>query len=151
MESLLEKVPHDFPLSERPYKEMADQIGMSEAELIEDLKRCRREGTIRRVAAVLYHRKAAYTYNAMVVWRVPDGEEEKVGMVMAGFPEVSHCYERDSSGYWNYRLYTMIHGKTHAECMDIVRRIMETTGIADYKVFFSKREFKKTSLRVSNE
>jgi siroheme decarboxylase len=151
MESILKRIPHDFPISRQPYKEMAEGMGISEGDLIAALKDLNARGIVRRVAAVLYHRKAAYTHNGMVVWNVPEEERERVGRIMAEFSEVSHCYERDSGGYWEYTLYTMIHGKKLEDCLDIVRRISEKTGVEDYRIFFSKREFKKISLTVNEE
>jgi len=64
---------------------------------------------------------------------------------MATFREVSHCYERRIQGNWKYNLFTMIHGKTEKDCEDIARRIAENTGIKDYVLLLSLKEFKKTS------
>ena len=86
----------------------------------------------------------------MVVWKAGDGETERLGMLMASFPEVSHCYERDKAGYWDYNIFTMIHGKTMGDCMDAVERISQKTGITEFEILFSKREFKKTSLTIGN-
>jgi DNA-binding Lrp family transcriptional regulator len=145
MNAILKKVPDDFPITERPFRDVAEMKGITEEELLESLKNLRREGTIRRFAAILFHRKAAYTHNAMVVWRVPEDEAQETGPVMAAFPEVSHCYERETGGYWDYTLYTMIH------CVDIVRRISEKVGVKDFRMFLSKREFKKTALVADYE
>ncbi|HPP05884.1 MAG TPA: hypothetical protein PLW88_00835 [Syntrophorhabdaceae bacterium] len=147
----LKNIPEDFPLTIDPYDELAKKCAMNTDDLIERLDALKKAGTIRRIAAVLYHRNVSYTYNAMVVWRVEEDEVDEIGKKMALFPEVSHCYERDTGGYWKYNLYTMIHGKSKKECFDIVGRLSQHTGIKDFKVFFSKREFKKTSIRVINE
>ena len=151
MDSFLKKIPQDFPIAERPYQEMARKAGMSEEAFMEGLVRLKKEGVIRRVAAALHHRKALYTHNAMVVWKAEAEEIERAGKIMASFPEVSHCYERETGGYWEYTLYTMIHGKDMEACTDVVRHISEKTGITDYEIFLSKREFKKTSLSVEDE
>jgi DNA-binding Lrp family transcriptional regulator len=98
--------------------------------------------------AALSRTFVAYEGNAMVVWRVPEAEMEKTGAVMAGFDEVSHCYERDTGGYWDYNLYTMVHGRTREECLATVGRMASRSGIGDYRVLFSLREFKKTSFAV---
>jgi DNA-binding Lrp family transcriptional regulator len=144
-------IPQDFPITERPYEEMAANAGVSEEEFLERLEKLKKESVIRRVAAILYHRKVLYTHNAMVVWKVDENETERIGWVMASFPEVSHCYERDNGGFWEYTLYTMIHGKNMDNCMDTVRRISEKTGIKEFEIFLSKREFKKTSLSVEED
>ncbi|HOV91189.1 MAG TPA: hypothetical protein PKW07_10835 [Syntrophorhabdaceae bacterium] len=149
--SFLKNIPDDFPLVLEPYKEIGSKCGIDEDEIVARLKEMLKEGSIRRVAAVLYHRKVLYTHNAMVVWKVKKEDVEKTGSIMATFPEISHCYERDTGGFWEYNIYTMIHGKSKDECINIVNRISQKTGIDDFKIFFSKREFKKTSIKVTHE
>jgi DNA-binding Lrp family transcriptional regulator len=151
MKNILEKIPSQFPLTDRPYKEMARTIGISEHELIDTLKGFKASGVLRRVAAVLAHKKVAYSHNAMVIWKVDEISVERAGAVMASFPEVSHCYERGTGGYWGYNLYTMVHGKHYEDCMKSIEHIAHEAGIGDYRVLFSKREFKKTSFSVNYE
>lgn len=148
MKKVLEALPTDFPVCERPYDEMAGEMGISGASLMDELAALRRDGVIRRIAAMVAHRSVSYEGNAMVVWRVPEAEVERVGAVMAGFDEVSHCYERDTGGYWDYNLYTMVHGRTRQECLAVVGKMALRSGIGDYRVLFSLREFKKTSFAV---
>ena len=148
---LLKKIPHDFPVVEKPYEEMAAKAGVSEEELLQRLKGLKQDGTIRRVAAILYHRKALYTHNPMVVWKVDEGDTERVGGILASFPEVSHCYERETGGFWDYTIYTMIHGRSMGECLETVKRMSQETGIREFEIFLSKREFKKTSLSVEDD
>jgi len=79
---------------------------------------------------------------------VPDHRVEEVGRVMAGFEEVTHCYERPRRPGWQYNMYTMIHGYTRRECEEVARRISEAVRVRDYTILFSEREFKKTGVRV---
>ncbi len=141
-------MPADFPVTERPYEDMAKTMGASGRELMEELVLLRERGFIRRIAAVVSHRAVAYEGNAMVVWRADEDGIEKAGNIMAEFPEVSHCYERDTGGYWPYNLYTMVHGRTRQECLATIERMASHSGIGDYRVLFSTREFKKTSFTV---
>ncbi|HVN95466.1 MAG TPA: hypothetical protein VMT62_03480 [Syntrophorhabdaceae bacterium] len=151
MKSVLADIPSEFPLTGRPYREMAKAMGMEEKELILRLNDLKASGKVRRIAAVLNHRKVSYTHNAMVVWRVDQSEIERIGDIMASFNEVSHCYERDGGGYWAYNLYTMVHGVSYEACMKIIERMARKTGIMDYQILMSKREFKKTSFAVRHE
>lgn len=148
---LLKKIPADFPIVQRPYEEIAKHAGMKEEEILESLKEMKERGLLRRVSAILSHRKVSYTWNGMVVWRVPDDEVEEKGRIMASHENVSHCYERESYGFWDYNLYTMIHAKTKREFFRIVEDIARLTGIRDYKVFLSKREFKKVGLSLKDD
>jgi DNA-binding Lrp family transcriptional regulator len=151
VDRVLQAIPYDFPVCEDPYVNIAKEAGISEAELINTLKELRCKGVIRRVAAILYHRRAAYMFNAMVVWEVREEDVERIGKIMASVPEVSHCYEREKGNYWEYNIFTMIHARRLEDCTGVIRRIAEKTGIDKYEIFLSKREFKKTSLMVGND
>ena len=151
LREFLQLIPADFPLVKCPYGRIAEGTGITESELIERLSRLKDDGVIRRIAAILAHRRASYTHNAMVVWNVPDAIIEETGRKMAANPAVSHCYERDNSAFWKYSLYTMIHGRSKLEMEQIVKTISAETGIEDYRVLETKREFKKSAFRVHHE
>ena len=135
----------DLPLTARPFAVLASKIGITEEELLERIKLLKEQGTLRRFGATLRHQLAGYKANALVAWYVPEDNMEEIGPLMAAFKEVSHCYERRIQGKWKYNLFTMIHGKSKKECQDIARRIAENTGIRDYVLLLSLKEFKKTS------
>jgi siroheme decarboxylase len=151
LDRALQAIPYDFPVSARPYDDIAAGVGLTGQRLREILADLIKKGVVRRIAAILYHRKAAYTYNAMVVWQVPDSEVERVGQIMASFPEISHCYEREKGMYWDYNVFTMIHGRSLEDCHHVIDQIVRKTGVKMFEMFLSKREFKKTSLMVTNE
>ena len=148
MRGLLETLPSDFPITARPYDKMAEKMGITGKQLLHELAELKASGVIRRIAIIVAHRAVSYEGNAMVVWNVPEGRVEEAGTVMAGFREVSHCYERDTAGYWPYNLYTMVHAKTREQCIAIVEAMSLKSGINDYRVLFSVREFKKSSFTV---
>jgi len=65
---------------------------------------------------------------------------------MASFKEVSHCYRRDPAAEWPFNLYTMVHATSRDACIETAKRISEKAGVSTYRVLFSKRELKKTSM-----
>jgi DNA-binding Lrp family transcriptional regulator len=136
----------DMPMDPRPFAVMADQVGITEEQFLSRVKSMVDSGIIRRFGATLHHQKAGFSANAMVAWIVPDIKVEEAGTIMAGFREVSHCYQRVTQGDWKYNVYTMIHGNNRDECREIARRISKNTGINEYDVLFSEKEFKKTSM-----
>ncbi len=136
----------DMPMDPRPFAIMADQVGITEEQFLSMVKSMVDSGIIRRFGATLHHQKAGFSANAMVAWIVPDSKVEEAGRIMAGFREVSHCYQRVTQGDWKYNVYTMIHGNSRDECREIARRISKNSGINEYAVLFSEKEFKKTSM-----
>lgn len=155
MDSLSKKIVNalqgDIPLTREPYREMARNLGLSQQELLERLTKMKKNGQLKRVGAVLYHRRAGFVANAMVAWRVPEDRAEEVGQIMASFPEASHVYQRPAFPQWPYNLYTMIHGTSREECEHVVEKISLETGITEYEVLYSTREFKKTSMKYFDD
>lgn len=145
---LLKSIQDGIPLVCEPFKYIAEELGLSENEVITRLNNLIKDGVIRRFGASIGHRVIGITANAMCTWNVPDENVEKVGAVMAGFPEVTHCYERPRFPGWKYNLFTMIHAYSREECEKIAKEISNATGIRDYSILFSEREFKKTGVRL---
>jgi len=141
----------DLPLVPEPYGELARAAGISEQEFLEAAREMKQDGTMRRLGAMLSHRKAGFVANGMSVWKVPEQRIDEIGPIAASFPEVSHCYARPTFPGWEYNLYAMIHARTREQCLEVARRISEWTGITDYRVLFSVREFKKVGMTYFTE
>ncbi len=129
-----------------PFAAMAFELGLDENDLLARLKSYKERGVLRRFGAMLRHREAGFTANGMSVWNVPEGTVESAGKRLAASRDVSHCYERPRFPGWSYNVFGMIHGRSREECLEAARRISRETGIDDYQVLFSVREFKKTSM-----
>ena len=80
---------------------------------------------LRRVAAILYHRRAGFSANGMGVWRVPADQVLEVGGRMAAVRGISHCYQRPTYADWPYSVFTMAHGRSKEECDAILDGIAE--------------------------
>lgn len=137
----------DLPLDLKPFSLLALKIGISEEELLSRVRSLKECGVIRRFGATLRHQEAGFGSNAMVAWKVPEDRVEEVGTAMAEFREVTHCYQRRVEKDWLYNVYTMIHGDTKEECYQIAKKLSERTGVEEYALLFSEKEFKKTSMQ----
>jgi len=145
---LIKLTQNGIELVPEPFKKIAHELGISEEETIRRIGSLIDRGIIRRFGASIGHRALGIVANAMCVWNVPDKRTEEVGAIMAGFGEVSHCYERARYPDWDYNLYTMVHASTREECERIAHEISRATGISDYMLLFSEKEFKKTGVRI---
>lgn len=141
--SLIQK---DLPVHPRPFALMAEKIGISEEEFIGRVQRLKERGIIRRFGATLRHQQAGFKANAMIAWKTPEDSVTEMGKTLARFREVTHCYHRSPKGDWPYNLYSMVHGGSRDECREIAQRLSSATGLTDYAVLFSEKEFKKTSM-----
>ncbi|HEX7245477.1 MAG TPA: Lrp/AsnC family transcriptional regulator [Solirubrobacterales bacterium] len=133
---------------ERPYDEAAAAVGMSTGELLEHLGGMVNRKLLRRVAAILFHRRAGFSANGMGVWKVPEPEIMETGRRMASFRGISHCYQRPTYEDWPYSVFTMAHGRSKEECDAILDSIAEECGMGpdDRATLYSSTEYKKIRL-----
>ncbi len=140
-------VQEDLPLVERPFAAYGEMIGCDEATVLELIASFKERKLMRRFAAVMNHRSAGFKANAMGVWAVPDAQLDAVGPQMAGFALVSHCYKRPTYDDWPYSIFTMVHGKNAKDCEATIAAIHDETGIDEYALLWSIKEYKKTRVR----
>jgi len=136
----------DLPVVSEPYGPAAAEVGMSQDALIEHLLGMQQRGILRRVAAILFHRRAGFSANGMGVWKVPEERIGEIGARMAAFRGISHCYQRPTYPDWPYSVFTMAHGRSKEECDAILDAIAADTGIEDRATLYSSTEFKKVRL-----
>lgn len=139
----------DLPITPMPFVEYAKELGVTLPTLQAMHQQFLDSGKMRRFAAVLHHREAGFSANAMGVWAVPgnDDEVDRVGAVMAGFRAVSHCYRRPSYPDWPYNIFTMVHGKSREVCEQTLATIAEQTAVRDHGALYSTKEYKKVRVR----
>jgi DNA-binding Lrp family transcriptional regulator len=144
---IIRELQEDLPLDVRPFDAMAERLGMTVQELFAWAEEAVERQIMRRFSAVLYHRKAGFHSNAMAVWRVPEERSDEVGLKMAESPWVTHCYQRPTFPDWPYSHFAMIHATTEGQCEEVAKELSEATGIDDYMLLYSTREYKKTRVR----
>ena len=147
VDRVVKELQGDLPAVSRPYLAVVERTGLSEQEVISVLDELREKGMLKRIGAVLRHQKAGYDANAMVVWKVPEEDMDRVGSLMAACPLVSHCYWRETPPGWPYNLFTMVHARSRRELQAAIRELSRRSGIDEYRVIESVRELKKTSVQ----
>jgi siroheme decarboxylase len=129
-----------------PYAAPARELGMPVEALLEHMRGMRERRLLRRVAAILFHRRAGFSANGMGVWKVPEERILELGGRMAAFRGISHCYQRPTYPDWPYSVFTMAHGRSKEECDAILDSIAADTGIDERATLYSSTEFKKIRL-----
>jgi len=143
---IIASIQGEIAITQRPYLEIAEKLGIGEELLLERMKDLCDRGVIRRFGATIHHQQSGFDANAMVAWVVDEDRIDAVGEKMASFNAVSHCYRRNPSGDWPYNLYTMIHAKDEASCREIAEKLSTETSVKTYTLLFSRKELKKTSM-----
>jgi DNA-binding Lrp family transcriptional regulator len=141
----------DMPVISEPYAPAAAELGIPQQRLLEHLQGMQERRLLRRVAAILFHRRAGFSANGMGVWQVPDQRIMDLGKRMASFRGISHCYQRPTYADWPYSVFTMAHGRSKEECDAILDSIAADTGISERATLYSSTEFKKIRLLYFTE
>jgi siroheme decarboxylase len=144
--SVIRALQGDMAVVPEPYAPAAAHLDMTQEALLAHLAGMQQRGILRRVAAILYHRRAGFSANGMGVWQVPDEQIAQTGPRMAAVRGISHCYQRPTYPDWPYSVFTMAHGRSKDECDAILDSIAEMTGISERATLYSSTEFKKIRL-----
>ncbi len=141
----------DLPLEPEPFALWAGRLGLDEAGLFAWLAGMKERKLFRRFASILRHRAAGFADNAMAVWVVPEARCDELGFKMAAFKAVTHCYRRPVFESWPYNVFTMVHGRSKEDCEAVVEAIRAETGLAEYRLLYSTREYKKERVKYFTE
>ena len=104
-------------------------------------------GFLRRLGVFIKHQKAGFKANGMSVWIVPKDQVVNVGQLMIEFPQVGHCYQRPIYPGWPYNVFAMIHERSRDAVTEVAQKISLATGIKQYDILFTEKEFKKNSMK----
>lgn len=113
---------HDFPLSSRPFAQIAEALGVTEDRVLDSIGDLRERGVLSRVGAVITpNRAGASTLAAM---SVPADRLEDVARCVSVYPEVNHNYEREHK----LNLWFVVAAQDRAAVLRTLDRITAETG-----------------------
>lgn len=125
---LLNTFQHNFPLVAEPYKEMAEQLGITELALLTRLKQFQDSGVVSRVGAVFKPRRVGISTLAAV--SVPEDDIERVAALVNTYPEVNHNYEREHS----INLWFVVTAANEQRLEKVLKEIEQKSGISVHKM-----------------
>lgn len=144
---ILAELEQGLALESTPFNAIACKLGIAPKEVVARINELKQKGVIRRFGAVIKPNNIGFSANALIAWKVPQGQIREIGDYMSKLQEVSHCYERKPvSGRWEYNLYTVMHGHERKEVERLANQISEMTGVQTFEVLFSTRDLRKVKL-----
>ena len=146
------EIEQGLPLVAQPYLAIAQQLNISEEQVLTTIDAWQQQGLIRRFGLVVRHRKLGYDANAMVVWNIEDSEVERVAHILAQASVVTLCYQRPRVlPGWPYNLFCMIHGKSREQVLGQLADICQRHQLDkfDKNVLFSTKAYKQRGGRYS--
>lgn len=133
-----------------PYQVIAEQLALTEQQVLVQIADWQEDGLIRRFGLVIKHRKLGYDANAMVVWNIPNDDMDAVAQKLAKCAPVSLCYQRPRRlPDWPYNLFCMIHGTDRTLVLQQISQITEQLGLESIEkdVLFSFKAYKQHGAR----
>ncbi len=144
---IINELQLDLPLIPSPFAAIAARLGMDEDNFLTQCQSLLHRGIMRRFGAAINHKSAGFRANAMTCWVAPPEKVDSAGRELASLREVSHCYERKTNQLWQYNLFAMIHGHSREICQEIADTVSRNTGLTEYVLLYSTKEFKKTRVK----
>jgi DNA-binding Lrp family transcriptional regulator len=141
--AILNRIQSDFPIVSRPYLAVADELGLTEKQVLERVRQLKEMGIIRRIGGNFVPDKLGYV-STLCAARVPKEKIEHFAEVVNRYPGVTHNYRRDNS----YNIWFTFIAPSMEEIEQNLKEISEETGIAEIlnlpatRVFKIKAEFK---------
>lgn len=122
--TILNMLQNDFPVSERPYRDMAERLNIDEAELIERISLMKESGVIRRIGAIIESRAVGY-HSTLCACRVEPSRADDVASRINRQPGVTHNYLRDQE----YNLWFTLTTESEQKTREVIAELESQTGL----------------------
>jgi DNA-binding Lrp family transcriptional regulator len=122
--ALVDGYQSDFPVVERPFHVVGEELGIDESAALERVRRLRDRGIFRRFGAVL--NPPVIGSSTLAAVSVPEARFEAVAEIINGYRQVNHNYRRDHE--WN--MWFVVTAASREKRDSILAEIEERTGCA---------------------
>lgn len=124
--AILNRIQSDFPITSHPYHSVAEDLGLSEKEVIDRLTRLKKKGIIRRIGGNFVPGKLGFV-STLCAARVPEEKLTLFAETVNRYPGVTHNYMRDNA----FNVWFTFIAPTMAEIEANLTEIAAVTGVAD--------------------
>lgn len=134
---IINEIQSDFPITPRPYYELGRRFDLSEAEVLERVKRLKAEGIIRRIGGNFSSKRLDFT-STLCGAKVPEEKLDRFVQVVNSYPGVTHNYLRnhDYNVWFTFIAQSMLHIEK------ALKEISKATGVTEIINLPAVRQFK---------
>jgi DNA-binding Lrp family transcriptional regulator len=125
----------DFPLSDEPYREAAEALGLTETELLARLK-CMLDARILTRFGPMFQIERMGGRFVLAAMQVPEADFERIATIVNAFPEVAHNYRREHA----FNMWFVLATEKPEGITEALSRIEQATGLA-VAAFPKEREY----------
>jgi len=140
--AILNRIQSDFPITSRPWLTVADELDLTEKEVLDRVARLKADGIIRRIGGNLVPGKLGFV-STLCAASVPDDKIDHFAEIVNRYPGVTHNYQRDNT----YNVWFTFIAPSRDEIEKNLKQIAKDSGIDDIlnlpatKVFKIRAEF----------
>lgn len=118
-----------FPVCDSPYQIVAEQLRLTEADLIERIKRLLDNGVLSRFGP-LYHAEQMGGALTLAAVKAPEQQFDKIAEMINAFPEVAHNYARNHA----LNMWFVIATDVPERLLEVIQEIEQQTGLSVYNM-----------------
>ena len=140
--AILNRIQSGFPITQRPFKTIGDEIGAEESEVIERVQSLKNKGIIRRIGGNFVPEKMGYV-STLCAAKVPPEKVSDFAAVVNRFTGVTHNYERDNpfNVWFTFIAKSMEEIEENLKTISMESGVTEIINLPSYKVFKIKAQF----------
>jgi len=127
--AIVNDLQNGFPISERPYAEVAARLGLTEDDLMRRLDALLENGTLTRFGP-MYHAERLGGELTLAAMKIPAADFERVTQIVNAFPEVAHNYAREHE----FNMWFVLATETPERIGEVVAEIERATGYRVYNM-----------------
>lgn len=134
---VLNMIQAKLPVTSHPWAAVGEEVGMTEAEVMDVVTELREGGVIRRIGAIFDSFRLGYRTTLCSI-AVPEDRVDEVAALISAYPNVTHNYLRED----RYNVWFTLHAPSSERIVEILDEIAERTGIDDILNLPATRLFK---------
>ncbi len=135
--AILNRIQSDFPIASRPFLVVAEELDLTEAEVLERIQRLKDMGIIRRIGGNFVPNKLGYV-STLCAAKVPNDKIDLFAEVVNRYPGVTHNYLRENS----FNVWFTFIAPSMQEIEQHLEDIAQQTGIPEILNLPATRVFK---------
>jgi DNA-binding Lrp family transcriptional regulator len=124
--AIVNRIQSEFPITSRPYLAVADELGLTEKEVLDRVARLKKDGIIRRIGANFVPGKLGFV-STLCAAKVPVDKIEHFARIVNRYPGVTHNYQRDNQ----YNVWFTFISPSMDEIEANLKKISEDSGVSD--------------------
>jgi len=122
--AILNRIQSDFPITTRPYLSIAENLNLSEDQVIKRLKRLKKKGIIRRIGGNFAPEKLGFV-STLCAAKVSRDKIDRFARAVNRYPGVTHNYRRDNK----YNIWFTFIAQSMDEIKNNLENISQETGV----------------------